>query len=617
MRFQQWNVFQKNLSVKVFVAILLLIVLPWYCVAMFSRYQYELYFREEISQNIIASFAQNEQDVEDAFSGLSNLAYIFCLNTELKQALSDDSLSYYEKMLVFDDLVEEISLINITTTYQPQITMVDAQGYVYSNWTLNFNDYSFLESQEWMRESFENSAVISWGFFVEPYIQEDAKENKYVGLARGIMEDNTYERLATIVITIRQSEFSKILQNYLYQPEDMVVVSSAQADILMCEGGTDESLEATTQFLIECITQEITLESVQEISGKEYLVTSYDISESWIAGHETLTIYYFTSYDMVANRVDEIGRMMTLMLLTGLAIMSVVAHAIARSFVKPVKTLSQTMVQYDLTKQYVLPDSKRSDEIGLLNQSFLKMEADIKRLFARAEKESKEKEQYQLDFLRAQLNPHFLFNTLNMIRWMALVQKMNNIVESIDALGSMLNYSMKKGEPFVTLREELDNLRGYVKIQNYRYGNQIVVESSIPPELETYRLMRFILQPVVENALLHAFEKTDSIGTIQIHAHCEDNTLVIRVIDDGTGIPLEKLEELNGLLHANNKNEAWYAETFNGIGLVNVSRQIQMNYGSAYGLSFLSDGTNGTEVRYTLPILVQEDTVHEEDNDCG
>jgi len=165
------------------------------------------------------------------------------------------------------------------------------------------------------------------------------------------------------------------------------------------------------------------------------------------------------------------------------------------------------MENYTLDMDLKDIDMKRSDEIGQLNRSFRQMSMNIRHLFEELKNEHEIKEKYRYESLRAQLNPHFLFNTLSTIRWMAIIRGAENIVDGIDALAHILKYSMSRENCLVTVAEEVENIRNYLYIQNCRYGNHCRLEMDLEGDLMNLKTAKFILQPILDNALFLGYDK--------------------------------------------------------------------------------------------------------------
>src|SRR5690606_2842455 len=197
-------------------------------------------------------------------------------------------------------------------------------------------------------------------------------------------------------------------------------------------------------------------------------------------------------------------------------------------------------------------------------------------------------EQYKT--LMTEINPHFLYNTLNSIRWMAIIQKADNIKEAIDALSRLLLNTINQTERFVTIEEELQNLRDYVYIQKIRYNDRFQIKYDIVKDVLNQKCLRFMLQPFVENAIFHGIDPEKNMLTIEISIYEEVDNIVFVVKDDGVGMTQEKLKEI------------FEAESdSSGIGIKNVNNRIKMIYGQSYGVEIKSKEGSYTEVKMELP----------------
>ena len=211
--------------------------------------------------------------------------------------------------------------------------------------------------------------------------------------------------------------------------------------------------------------------------------------------------------------------------------------------------------------------------------------------------DEKEKGDLELKMLQAQINPHFLYNTLDSIRWIAVIQKSSGIVKMVTALSGLLKNMAKGFNEKVTLQKELDFLNDYVTIEKVKYVELFDLEVRVDePELYEALVIKLTLQPLVENAIFNGIEPGGKHGTIVIHVYREHDCLVIQVRDDGVGIPKEKMDALL------NHTEKVKGSSMSGIGLPNVDRRIKLNYGDQYGLSIESREGEFTEITVRMPL---------------
>lgn len=225
--------------------------------------------------------------------------------------------------------------------------------------------------------------------------------------------------------------------------------------------------------------------------------------------------------------------------------------------------------------------------------------------------------QTELTALQSQINPHFLYNTLESIRGQALMDDNFEIARMVEALGSFFRYSISRKGNLVTLREELTNIQNYMLIQRYRFNNRLSLEVLVDEEDEAayeYLVPRLIIQPVVENAIFHGLEDTTEDGRITIEVIVTQETLILTISDNGKGMPAETLEHLNARLNSDDVSlEDGTAETVKGTGIAlpNIQKRIRLLFGDEYGLCVYSTKGQGTDVEITIPIR-EKRTEHEE-----
>ncbi len=233
------------------------------------------------------------------------------------------------------------------------------------------------------------------------------------------------------------------------------------------------------------------------------------------------------------------------------------------------------------------------NELGMLGQQFNHMSHSIRDLVEQVQSAEREKRLLEQEALQAQINPHFLFNTLSNIKYMAMIVKSNTIVECITALGNFLSPIYKSEGDFWSVKQEMEYIGNYVKIMNYRFGGRIALVWDCPEALKEESILKFILQPLVENSISHGFEKREGEGRISIRFSGERKGLTICVEDDGQGMTTEKLLSLRQELDAGERRQGIRK---GHIGISNVHRRLKLYYGPASGLTVDCSGDGGTRV---------------------
>lgn len=247
---------------------------------------------------------------------------------------------------------------------------------------------------------------------------------------------------------------------------------------------------------------------------------------------------------------------------------------------------------------------KGKDEISQLSMHFNLMVEEIKRLMKEVVLTQNEKRRRELQVLQAQINPHFIYNTLDTIQWKALSYGADELSDLILALSSFFRISLSKGEEKITLCKEMAHVRSYLDIQQYRYSDILSYEIDADEHTRGALIPKIIIQPLVENAIYHGIKPKLSSGTIRVSAMRIEEKLIIEVRDDGVGMDHEMIEALQADIEGTMPKKSY--------GLYNVSQRVMLYYGKEYGLEIKSTLLEGTCVRISLPF--EEEENHAENN---
>lgn len=220
------------------------------------------------------------------------------------------------------------------------------------------------------------------------------------------------------------------------------------------------------------------------------------------------------------------------------------------------------------------------------------------------------KRQAQYLALQNQINPHFLYNTLESIRSEAIIANLDSVAEMTEALAVFFRYTISKVENLVSVEEELENCKTYFRIQKYRFGSRVNLHIKYDeedwPELSHYRMPKLTLQPILENAIIHGTELKLGTGNLVIQIECTQERLLIRVSDDGVGMDENTLLKLNAKLRNNRTKEYQKQNAKGGIALINVNNRIHLLFGEEYGMHVYSVEGVGTDVEISLPAITSD-----------
>ena len=280
----------------------------------------------------------------------------------------------------------------------------------------------------------------------------------------------------------------------------------------------------------------------------------------------------------------------------------VAAWGLSRSIYTPIKKLHDVTTTITKNDLQALMTSDNVDEITELGMSFNIMIGKIKELLDSKIKEQENLKKAELRALQAQINPHFLYNTLDTIIWMAESKKTDQVVKIVSALSDFFRISLSKGMDWITIGEEMQLIRSYLTIQKMRYRDILDFKIEVNEEVAENTILKLILQPLVENALYHGIKNKRQGGTINVRARRNGKKeVLLEVEDNGIGFAPERLAQLRARL----ENDSGDIGLENGFGIGNVNRRIRLYYGRPYGLSIESEYTIGTCVTVVIPAKME------------
>ncbi len=280
-----------------------------------------------------------------------------------------------------------------------------------------------------------------------------------------------------------------------------------------------------------------------------------------------------------------------------LAISIITCSLFSRTITAPIHKLSKAM-QFVKDGNFVLPKqviSNKKDELAFLANNFYTMTEQISFLMERIKEEEEAKRTAEFQVLQSQINPHFLYNTLDNLQWRAYDYNAIELSEMIEALSDFFRISLSDGKEFIPVIKEIEHVRSYLFIQQKRYEDILNFTISYDPEVLEYVTIKLIVQPLVENALYHGIKPKLSPGTITVRVTNKEDTIQIIVQDDGVGMSPAELETLLSSLEQDSPGR--------GYGLYNIHRRIQMVYGKEYGISITSEEQIGTTAMITIPAV--------------
>lgn len=317
----------------------------------------------------------------------------------------------------------------------------------------------------------------------------------------------------------------------------------------------------------------------------------YTMSKSASTGWTVVGTSYVSELLKNSKQMQMQYLLVAAVLLVGAVALSSI---ITNSIIRPLEQLKDSMskVEQGEFKGANIPITT-NNEIGSLTRSFNVMTNHIEVLMEEIVYEQQEKRKSELKALQSQINPHFLYNTLDSIIWMAEGKQNDEVVLMTSALAKLLRKSISNDNELISIRQERDYIISYLTIQKMRYKDKLEYEVELEPEIENVQIIKLVLQPIVENAIYHGLKYKETKGHLIIEGRRIDEDVVIAIMDDGAGMSQDALDHIFDV-HKVNYNA-------NGVGVYNVQQRLQLYYGSKYGISYTSHEGEGTIATITIP----------------
>lgn len=483
---------------------------------------------------------------------------------------------------------------NYKLNFMNQYTVnIDGMYVIGANGAIFRSSERTLRKQEFRQESWYKKAVESKEeLWLNPHPGSDIVQNlnfPTISVIYPIEDRLSSKILGVVVVDVKASSLKQIEDSGLVFEGKSYILDENDKVIYSDGSDNDEEIERVNQaFAKESVDNTGTANDI-EIGDEICLYSSMRLSNN---GWKTVGII---SYDKVFVQAERLKTAIICAMLLFGALAVMFALVGADNISNPIKKVRTTMKQVEKGDFDVWLEITGEDEIGELAQSFNHMIERIKMLMEQ-ERESQEKLRYaELKALQSQINPHFLYNTLDSINWMARMGKTDKVEEMIDALTMFFRINLSKGRHFISIKEELTHVEKYITIQKIRYERILNSKIEVPEELYQYDIIKMTLQPLVENALYHGLKEKEEGGLITITAKEKGDDIVFCVEDTGLGMSGEKLKKLQSMMDEGiDYDPAAY-------GIINVQKRISMYFGAEYGLRFESRIGEGTRVYVTIP----------------
>lgn len=448
-------------------------------------------------------------------------------------------------------------------------------------------DLSQLYAMEWYREAEQQKNRVSL-FGVQESARSLGQGDHYFTAAVSPKYSTLFYNVEMIYFIFRSSDFLERLDASRGEGGEIYVIGSG-GDVIAANDVAAMQQGITDRLYLEEALDGKQGSYVKKIAGNQSFIiyTTSDLGWKYIK---------VVPYGQIVDQVRSVFLSMIVFSIGGLIVFLLVSYGLTHSIVNPILSLFRGMSQAKTGNLKTRLTPSGPLEIHVLGTAFNEMNANMERLIAEIKDQETQKRLLEIRALQSQINPHFLLNTLNTIKLMGAISKADHIVKMTDALTRLLSSTLNKGGMYATVGQEIGLLGEYLQIMKTRYGDLFDVHYDIDPALEHVYILKLLLQPIMENAILHGLHEKETRGNIYIWGEQQGTDCRFVIEDDGIGIDAEKLP----LLLSSQRQSK---ESFSGLGLRNVHERIRLNYGEPYGLHITSLQGEGTRVELLLPWL--------------
>lgn len=527
---------------------------------------------------------QMNQNIDSYIDYMENIAYLISSNEDVQDYLFDEKI----------DNEGRYRILNQLQTILDSRSDIRNVGIISKNGRMLINDGSKsvnqdldLNTQEWYATALEkpNGPILT-----SSHVQHIISGERpwVITLSRGIRDrSGSGEKEGVFFIDLNYSAISELCDQSTVGTKGYAFILDAKGNIVY----HPQQQQLYNELQTENISLIMDTDEDTVLTGTGNDGKLYSISRSEKTGW---TVVDCTNVKELLSKSRQAQSVYVLTAIILVIVALLFSRFMARSITLPIQKLRDSMKKVqegDFSVSDVVVDSK--NEIGSLTKSFDVMTHRIHELMEQNVHEQEEKRKSELKALQSQINPHFLYNTLDSIIWMAEGKKNEEVVLMTASLARLLRQSISNEDEVVPIANEVEYARGYLTIQKMRYKDKLEFQIEVDSSILYIPLIKLVLQPIIENAIYHGLKYKESKGLLIVKGFMKNGNAVLQVIDDGVGMDEETLA------HIYDKHKVNYHS--NGVGVYNVQKRLKLYYGEDYGITYTSELGKGTTATITIP----------------
>lgn len=538
--------------------------------------------RENLSENSQEIIEQVERNLDNYLKGMIDLSNLLVIDINKF------------KQLNLPELDRDIETLMRTRTDVLSISLFTTEGkLLYEGTNLRMKDTANVLGEKWFLSAMNGDGDIH---ISAPHVQNLFKNRHpwVITLSRKVnFRINQTTQAGVLMIDMNFSVIEDLIKEVTLGKKGYVFIMDEENNIvyhhqqqLLYSGVKEEKLEGISERLMGSFVQ-------TDSNGENRILTVYPARHvSW----KLVGAYYLS--DLTAAQRD-LTQFILLTMAIGMLIFISVSIYMTDRITKPIAELEDSMRAVERGDFNTQIDVQGEYEVVQLARRFNLMTMRIKSLMGQVVSEQEAKRKSELSALQAQINPHFLYNTLDSVIWMAESGKHQEVVKMVTALARLFRISISRGRNVISVKEELSHAENYLTIQKMRYKDQFEYSFEVEDAVLELKTQKLLLQPIIENAIYHGIRQMVDEGEIVIRAFARDDVLIFEIEDNGLGMSSEVAAKLLEK-HPDDDSET---VRVGGVGVMNVYERIQLMYGEAYGIKIESEIEEGTRITLRIPVI--------------
>ncbi len=579
-----------SLQNRLFISFFILMIFIASFISLSLYFVFEDMATNEIGRSrvdVLKQIGERTRVIKNSVITLSNLYYFDRqINKLVTDPLNTNPIPVNDLSEIAGKYKEAFKEINLDF----YSVIVSENGFKYCS-LQNSDNYNYKGATVnlWFKDVEKKDGSIYW---VSSYNDQDNdKESKYVFSAARVFKDNiTGRHTGTLLINVEERTLYNTYKNVLNGKNSIYIIDEKGSFV----SHNDENMLGINFFEMNRFRDIFKKNdfSIIKKNGRDILISRYfDPESDW-------TIVEEIPFSELMEPLSKVRYTILAVFIFCTLIAFILSYTFAKKVSSPLKLFCFSMKKVQDGNLDTISDIKGWNEIKQLSDRFNLMVENMKELLANIKEKEKLKRKAELDFLQAQISPHFLYNTLFSIKCMVSMAQNEEAEEMLAAFIALLKKTLNGKEEFITIGEEMDCLEEYILIQKYRYSNKFEVKYDIQSNILNNRIPKLILQPIIENCIFHGIEPQKGNCTIMVKAFRENDDITFKIIDNGVGMDEEKIRSIWQNIMVNEGRK------FNRVGIINVQERIQLNFGQEYGVEIFSQLGKGTEIQVKMPAVV-------------